>query len=572
MRTTGSGWSSSAGNSAAEAALDLWRAGARVLLVHRGRALKDGQILAPSRLREPGRGREIEARYETRVSRFEPGRVRVTGPGEEAIPADCTYAARLRPGSRFVRLRRRGGSRDRIPVCDPESFETEIPGLYVAGSLQAGYATNRIFIENSREHAPAGRPSRPPSRPGLSGRARFCLVIGLKPSAAYPRREGASSCVRSGCRKQCPLPPLPALAAGQTAPTPVFGDARGPVVNLEVVVTDRAGLPVSGLEAGDFGSRVDGGGADRLFTEVRAGRRSPVPGSRERRRRARGPALAPGEPVDTSYLVFIDEVFSIPRDRNRVLDRLRSDLGRLGPEDRMAIVAFDGRKLTMLTSWSSSPTVLDRALREAQARPAFGQQRLSELRTLQTDQRYFRGLPTRQGSLPRSRLEAHELAFAQRLQDRLEGVVFAAVGALQSFAQPPGRKVMLLLSGGWPEDPAEYAAGEPLLLGDLTAASPGRGVPRRCSPRRQIGYTYIADVPGFRPDVDAAPSEAPMIPPGGAVARRFHYTGVGGRCCLSAARRARSYADTSYYWSALFAGDDCTRCGAAVRWRCGAEP
>jgi VWFA-related protein len=369
---------------------------------------------------------------------------------------------------------------------------------------------------------------------------------------------------------------FPALAAGQTAPTPVFGETlEVRVVNLEVVVTDRAGLPVSGLEAGDFELRVDGAEVPiGFFTEVRGGtaiagagepgEASVVPGV---------PALAPGEPVDTSYLVFIDEVFSIPRDRNRVLDRLRSDLGRLGPEDRMAIVAFDGRKLTMLTSWSSSHAVLDRALREAQARPAFGLQRLSELRTLQTDQRYFRGLPTRQGSLPRSRLEAHELAFAQRLQDRLEGVVFAAVGALQSFAQPPGRKVMLLLSGGWPEDPAEYAAGEPLLLGD-----PDGGLRRGeevyapvLAAANQIGYTlYTVDVPGLSgPDVDAGSSEAPMA---GIAAWREHSLRqtlyrlaeeTGGKALLNAQRLdalAAVTADTrSYYWlgfTPAWKGDD----------------
>ena len=146
------------GNSAAEAALDLWRAGARVLLVHRGRALKETvkYWLRPDFENRVAAG-EIEARYETRVSRFEPGRVRVTGPGgEEAIPADCTYVLLGHdPDLAFVRAC--GVAVDPatgIPVCDPESFETEIPGLYVAGSLQAGYATNRIFIENSREHAP----------------------------------------------------------------------------------------------------------------------------------------------------------------------------------------------------------------------------------------------------------------------------------------------------------------------------------------------------------------------------------------------------------------------------------
>ena len=40
------------------------------------------------------------------------------------------------------------------PAFDPETCETPVPGLFVAGTVQAGRETHRIFIENSREHAP----------------------------------------------------------------------------------------------------------------------------------------------------------------------------------------------------------------------------------------------------------------------------------------------------------------------------------------------------------------------------------------------------------------------------------
>ena len=41
-----------------------------------------------------------------------------------------------------------------IPTFDPETCESNVPGLYVAGTLQAGRWTDRIFIENSRDHGP----------------------------------------------------------------------------------------------------------------------------------------------------------------------------------------------------------------------------------------------------------------------------------------------------------------------------------------------------------------------------------------------------------------------------------
>ena len=39
------------------------------------------------------------------------------------------------------------------PSCDEDSCESNVPGLYVAGTLQAGSDLGRIFIENSRQHA-----------------------------------------------------------------------------------------------------------------------------------------------------------------------------------------------------------------------------------------------------------------------------------------------------------------------------------------------------------------------------------------------------------------------------------
>ena len=41
-----------------------------------------------------------------------------------------------------------------VPTFDPESCETNVAGLYVAGTIQAGRSIDRIFIENSREHGP----------------------------------------------------------------------------------------------------------------------------------------------------------------------------------------------------------------------------------------------------------------------------------------------------------------------------------------------------------------------------------------------------------------------------------
>lgn len=146
------------GNSAAEAALELWRAGARVLLVHRGAALKPTvkYWLRPDLENRVAEG-AIEVRYVTRVTAFEDGFVRLAGPGgEERVEVDATYVlAGYAPD--FSLARAAGVDFDAatgVPCGDPASCESNVPGLYVAGTLQAGFATHSIFIENSREHGP----------------------------------------------------------------------------------------------------------------------------------------------------------------------------------------------------------------------------------------------------------------------------------------------------------------------------------------------------------------------------------------------------------------------------------
>ena len=72
---------------------------------------------------------------------------------EEELPADAVFLlVGYRAGHRSVRARRRSADRAKGPVHDPETFETNVPGLYVAGGAIAGVDTGTIFIENGRFH------------------------------------------------------------------------------------------------------------------------------------------------------------------------------------------------------------------------------------------------------------------------------------------------------------------------------------------------------------------------------------------------------------------------------------
>ncbi len=144
------------GNSAAEAALDLWRNGVDTTLVHRRDRLKPTvkYWLRPDFEHRVEEG-SITALYDTVVTGFRDDGVEVRGPdGAGFLPAAAVYV--LIGYEPDVDLLRRSGIRIDDGTLEPEfdaaSCESNVPGLYVAGTLQAGSDLGRIFIENSRQH------------------------------------------------------------------------------------------------------------------------------------------------------------------------------------------------------------------------------------------------------------------------------------------------------------------------------------------------------------------------------------------------------------------------------------
>jgi thioredoxin reductase (NADPH) len=143
-------------NSGAEAALELFRAGARVTLVHRGAALGASlKYWVRPDIENRIKAGEITALFNTRVASFEPGRVCVqNGAGKHAIPAAQVFALTgYHPDFEFLeRLGIKLDPETRKPQCDPRTLESNIPGIYLAGVLLGGRNTGEIFIENGRFH------------------------------------------------------------------------------------------------------------------------------------------------------------------------------------------------------------------------------------------------------------------------------------------------------------------------------------------------------------------------------------------------------------------------------------
>lgn len=144
------------GNSAAEAALDLWRCGARVTLVHFGPTF-DKKIkpwVLPDFLNREKEG-SIATRWDSRVVRIERDGVTIASArGEERLPADLVFVMTgFAPNMELVRqLGVPIDAKTGIPSHDPDTLETTIPNLFVAGVVVAGFDANKVFIENGRYH------------------------------------------------------------------------------------------------------------------------------------------------------------------------------------------------------------------------------------------------------------------------------------------------------------------------------------------------------------------------------------------------------------------------------------
>lgn len=144
-------------NSAAIAALDLWRHGAKVTLVHRGEAMHRHvkYWILPDINNRVANG-EITAYFASTVKQITEDSVTLNTPqGEVTFANDFVFALTgYHPDFDF--LERMGVTLDpdnsRCPVCNADTLESNVKGIYMAGVVVAGERTNEIFIENGRFH------------------------------------------------------------------------------------------------------------------------------------------------------------------------------------------------------------------------------------------------------------------------------------------------------------------------------------------------------------------------------------------------------------------------------------
>ena len=146
-----------AANSACDAALECWQKGADVSMIIRGSSINQRvkYWIKPNienRIKEGS----IQAYFESEVRKIEEDAIEIKTPeGLQRIPNDFVLAMTgYRPDYEFlesvgVKIK---GDQDSRPVCHEEHLESNIQGLYLAGVINCGLKTHKLFIENTRDH------------------------------------------------------------------------------------------------------------------------------------------------------------------------------------------------------------------------------------------------------------------------------------------------------------------------------------------------------------------------------------------------------------------------------------
>jgi VWFA-related protein len=350
-------------------------------------------------------------------------------------------------------------------------------------------------------------------------------------------------------------------------------------MNIEAVVMDKDGVRVPGLTKDNFRLYVDDELVDvDFFTEVREG--AIIGGDTTH------PAVAAEQRMGANILIFIDEFFAMPNDKKRVLNALKDRVQNLAPEDQIAIIAWNGEGIELLTGWTSAHDEINAAMDVALDRDALGLRRRQERSTWDIwdspgpegaepwrNQResWGSGNPGRNSS-DMWYLDGQERQYAHLYLSQLRGAVGATVAAMRGVPVPGGRNVLLLASGGWPFDPAQYVGGsenrmihEPGIVGGTELYGP------LANTANLLGYTiYGVDMPGMQTSMAAtSPGEAPnqrsQFFLEGEVHNTMHFVAVEtGGLALINAQRVTALGEASadldnYYWVSFtpdWQGDD----------------
>jgi thioredoxin reductase (NADPH) len=143
-------------NSAAIAALELYWTGSRVTLIHRGKWISDRvKYWIKPNIENRIKNGEIQAHFNSQLVEIQPQSVVIQTPDERlTLKNDFVFAMTgYRPDLEFLAsLGIRLEPESERPRTNPDTLESDRPGIFLAGVIVAGMHTNEIFIENGRFH------------------------------------------------------------------------------------------------------------------------------------------------------------------------------------------------------------------------------------------------------------------------------------------------------------------------------------------------------------------------------------------------------------------------------------
>jgi thioredoxin reductase (NADPH) len=147
-----------AANSAVDVAMETWRKGADVTMVIRDEQIRDSvkYWIKPDIENRINEG-SINAYFNSSIKEIKEHEVVIVSYGKELTLDNDFVLAMTGYLPDFKLLQSLGieiqDDEHRSPVCDPQTMETNVSGIYLAGVICGGLKTNKWFIENSRDHA-----------------------------------------------------------------------------------------------------------------------------------------------------------------------------------------------------------------------------------------------------------------------------------------------------------------------------------------------------------------------------------------------------------------------------------
>jgi VWFA-related protein len=350
---------------------------------------------------------------------------------------------------------------------------------------------------------------------------------------------------------------IPLLARAQERPPTFTEEVEVRVMDLDVVVTDKAGRPVTDLTRDDFTVRLGGRTVPLdYFARVDEGT-------------IHAPDLATASPdqvlaeyrrgteayVPRHFLIYVDLGHLAPDARKRGLEALRDLVTRMGPNDMGRVLMFD-RRSKELTEWTNSKEQLFGALTKIE-KAGVGMSRLLTERQTLRDLDFTRSRSSRQ-FMARQYAEQERVEVRQMLSDM--GSELATLSPLA------GKKAFLFVSGGFEFQPgyamATYALGPASLLAlDVRNMGPELDELARRANASEITF-YTIDARGLTGEGVSASNDDPLMSRPGVsfLARQDSQEGMvhlaretGGLALLNSndlhQGLSRIYQDTSMYYS-----------------------